>query len=356
MNSFDRCHERGADKEFTYARIMAANHPGCRAKGLLTLNVDLINLDHSAADNNRSFLLNESAFRQEGISIGQDYLRMEGVTVYRGELLPTSLDVHEVIGEGAFSTVRRARWQRKNTSSPNSDPNALEIDVAVKDVSLIDSSHQRRKMLLKELRSLCGVTSPNLVKLYGAFLHSNSDTVTIVLEYMDRGSLENFLQRKKYGILSEQITAAILYQMLCGLAFLHTAERRILHRDLKPANVLLNSNGEVKLCDFGMAARLGEESLNMTVLGTTKFMAPERLRARPYGRPSDVWSLGLIALQCASGECPFNDVRSIVELLVTIDEATATDRVRSCHGGSKQVLSAGLQEILVGCLQLEPGM
>jgi serine/threonine protein kinase len=335
--------------------MMAANHLGGKPKGLLSLNVDLINQDHSAADNNRSFLLNESAFRQEGISIGQDYLRVEGVTVTRGELLQASLDVQEVIGMGAFSTVRRARWQRKITSSSLDDQQAVEIDVAVKDWSLVDSSHQRRQMLLKELRALCGVTSPTLVQLYGAFLRPYSDTVTIVLEYMDRGSLENFLQQQNNGALSEYITAAILYQMLCGLAALHAPERRMLHRDLKPANVLLNSHGNVKLCDFGTAALLGEESLNMTVLGTTKFMAPERLMAKPYGRPSDVWSLGLVALQCVTGESPFHDVRSIVELLVTIEETTVTDLVRSCRTDSNNMLSVGLQEILVVCLQAEPG-
>lgn len=381
----------------------AANHRilsrGGKPNGLLLhLDTDIINQGHpfaATSDNNNStsatnlsFLLNESAFRQEGVSIGRDYLRMEGVTVTRGELLPACLDVQEVIGRGAFSTVRRARWrrrQRRNDSTRSflldedvdgnqqhnnvcndADDGVVDesacIDVAVKDWSLTDSSHQRRQMLLQELRTLCGITSPALVQLHGAFLHPRTDTVTVVLEYMDRGSLEDFLRKQESssGGLPEDVTAAIVYQILSGLADLHAPERRMLHRDLKPANVLLDHHGNVKLCDFGMATLLGDESLNRTVLGTTKFMAPERLRAKPYGRPSDIWSLGLIVWQCVTGASPWKDVHSMVELLVTIEETTASDLIRSCRrddddDNNCNNLSAGLQEILVGCLQVEPG-
>ena len=349
-----------------------------KPKGLLSLNIDLINDDDD--DEQLSYCLDETAYRQEGVSIGYDYLRLEGVTVTRGELVPSKLQIGQVIGRGAFSTVRRAQWRRRNQ-----DNTTTVVDVAVKECSLLESSPQRRQMLLRELRALCRLTSasPTLVQLHGAFLQPDDDTdgfrsqqaVTMVLEYMDKGSLELLVlshKKKKYGAAAaggggfpEHITAAITYQMLCGLAFLHAPERRLLHRDLKPANVLLNASGCVKLCDFGMATLLREEDSSldacMTVLGTTKYLAPERLRARPYGRPSDVWSLGLIVWGCATGEAtPWCDgVTSMVDLLVAIEEVSIVDALTRRNNGQKEgddsgVMSKGLQEILVGCLHLEP--
>lgn len=326
-------------------------------KGLLSLNIDLINCAEEEAQ--LSYQLDENAYRQEGVSIGCDYLRLEGVTITRGELAPSKLCIEEIIGKGAFSTVRRAQWRRNETT----------VDVAVKECSLLESSPQRRHMLLRELRSLCSVTSPTLVQLHGAFLHDNdcSHAVTMVLEFMDKGSLEDFLvhYKEKHGAaLPESITAAISYQILCGLAYLHAPERRLLHRDLKPANVLLQSNGVVKLSDFGMAKILREEdSLNFTVLGTTKFMAPERLRAKPYGRPSDVWSLGLVIWACTTADetTPWcDDVHSVVDLLVSIEETSILDVLekrqqrQSETSNSATTISKGLQEIIAGCLHVEP--
>jgi len=302
-------------------------------KAALSLNVDLINQMADDATPPSPFSLGNTTYRQDGITIGPDYLRMEGRTVSRGELFPEQLTMEQVIGKGAFSTVRKASWLKYGTDEP--------VPVAVKQCSLIESSRQRRQMLLQELRLLGQVDCESLVTLHGAFLEE--ETVTIVLECMDRGSLEDLLLQK--NIVPERIIAPIAYQTLSGLSYLH--QDRKLHRDIKPANVLLHSNGYVKLCDFGMAS-LGEQSLNTTVLGTTKFMAPERLRAHPYSRSSDLWSLGLVLLECSVGETPWNDVTSIVELVVTIEEANMEEFV-------PDNLSKGLQEILIGCLQKEPG-
>jgi serine/threonine protein kinase len=324
--------------------MMATQTGSAKPRGLLSLDIELIN--NSEDENEMSYRLNETAYRQDGISIGRDYLRMEGVTVTRGELVPDKLTVQDVIGRGAFSTVRRALWKRGG-GEQQQQPQQI-VEVAIKDCSILDASRQRREMLLKELRAMYKLTSPSLVRLYGAFLQPDSDSVSIVLEFMDRGSLEDILNRRQSGF-PDSIAAAIIYQIICGLSYLHAPERRIIHRDLKPANVLLNSKGCVKLCDFGLATLLGEESLNMTVLGTTKFMAPERLRAQPYGRSSDIWSLGLVSLECVSGKAPFSDVHSMVELLITIEETLSSDLIGCAN-------NPHLQEILVGCLKVQPGM
>jgi serine/threonine protein kinase len=118
-------------------------------------------------------------------------------------------------------------------------------------------------------------------------------------------------------------------------------------KDIKPGNILLNSAGQVKWCDFGIVS-LSESSLSTTVVGTTRYMAPERLRAKPYGRSSDIWSLGLVLLECLAGECPWKESTSIVTLVVTIEETAIDDLIPPS-------VSSHLRDFFKGCLNHQPG-
>lgn len=303
---------------------------------LLSLDLKLICED--CGDQIPHDVLSDSTFRQDGLSIGADYVRLEGSTFTRGEITSGQLQLADsnsfgsILGKGAFSIVRRATWRRREG----------EMEVAVKQFQLSDASPQRIEMLLKEVKALCHSKASNLlVDFFGAYLED--DSITMVLELMDRGSLSNLLEGR--GGLSEGALAPISYQILAGLDILH--QRRILHRDIKPANVLLNSKGNVKLCDFGMAA-LGEQSLNFTVLGTSKFMAPERLRARAYGKPSDIWSVGLVLLESVTGQNPWHSITSLVDLVITVEETDMKTLV-------PEHLCKGAREIIMGCLHQDPG-
>lgn len=222
--------------------------------GGLNINVDLVNDEHKAK--RIAFDMNDTTYRHDGFSIGQDYLRLEGKTISRGDLVPKALTIDNLIGEGAFSKVHQGLWTKKNE----------QISVAVKQFSLLDSSEQRRDMLLKEIRALCKVDCKCLVRFYGAFLEK--DIVTLVLEFMNRGSLEQLLLKKKAGgALEEKFVASLSYQILWGLSYLH--HEKIIHRDIKPGNILIHSSGEIKLCDFGIVS-LSEQTLSSTVVGTSK--------------------------------------------------------------------------------------
>lgn len=277
----------------------------------------------------------QTTYRKDNFSIGRDYFRLEGQTVSRGQLSPDKLEIDDIIGRGNFSTVRRAQWRKDATSDT--------VSVAVKQLCLTKTSKKRTAMLLKELKTLCMLKSDLLVTLYGAFLQD--DTIFMVLEMMNQGSLLDFLQLKFCCRISDNFIAAMGLQVVLGLTHLHA--NKMIHRDLKPANVLLNSSGQLKLCDFGMAT-LNEDSMHTTVVGTTKFMAPERLRALPYGRSSDVWSFGLVLWQCVTGQEPWSNVDSMVDLVMTVEETELEDMVPSG-------LSPGLEELLVGSLQRDPG-
>ena len=91
--------------------------------------------------------------------------------------------------------------------------------------------------------------------------------------------------------------------VLGGLAYLYSAHK-IMHRDLKPSNILVNSKGQIKLCDFGVSSEL-EGSIAETFVGTGTYMAPERIQGSPYTVKSDVWSVGLTLMELAIGKFPF---------------------------------------------------
>jgi serine/threonine protein kinase len=339
----------------------------------LRVEVEPIILSSNDNDNDdndsRSFSMGDSTFRQEGLTIGKDYLRIEGTTISRGQLHPTLLSLEDTIGHGAFNKVQRAVWQKSPEECLHVAVKQYPLQVQMSmmrgggssSVSQQQQQHQqKREMLIQELRSLCSLSCcETLVKLHGAFLEQ--DTVTIVLDYMDLGSLEKVLtqrMRNNHHPFTMIMVAGVAFQLLHGLEHLH--QNRILHRDIKTENCLLNSTGQVKLCDFGIASLLEDgHSLNKTVIGTTLFMAPERLQAKQYGKASDVWSLGLVLCHLVSGEKPWNDVTSQVDLLMTIlEEEENDDPVWSMMTtqGQGEVVEDGLKEIIASCLKVSPEM
>lgn len=108
-----------------------------------------------------------------------------------------------------------------------------------------------RKQINQELRALYEASSKYVIKYHQAFYDSGA--ITIVMEYMDGGSLLQVLMDQ--GRIAEKYLAEISKQVLLGLHYLHK-ERRILHRDIKPSNLLVNQLGEVKITDFGVSGQL----------------------------------------------------------------------------------------------------
>ncbi|KAA0177267.1 hypothetical protein FNF27_01047 [Cafeteria roenbergensis] len=138
---------------------------------------------------------------------------------------------------------------------------------------------------------------PYLVSFYDAFSDAGAGTVTFVMEYMNAGTLEQFVDTG--GLPDEGMIQWITWQCLKGLEWMHS--RGVLHRDIKAANVLVSTSGDVKLSDLGISKRTDEAGLASTVVGTVSHMAPERVDEKPYDAKSDVWSLGLVLLSVAEG-------------------------------------------------------
>jgi len=109
---------------------------------------------------------------------------------------------------------------------------------------------------------------------------------------------------RNFGPVRVDVLGKIAEAVLGGLTYLYRAHR-IMHRDIKPSNVLVNSKGQIKLCDFGVSSEL-DNSVADTFVGTGTYMAPERIQGSPYSVKSDVWSVGLTLMELAIGKFPFH--------------------------------------------------
>nr|VDC74281.1 unnamed protein product [Brassica rapa] len=158
-----------------------------------------------------------------------------------------------------------------------------------------------RKSIAQELKINQSSQCPYLVTSYQSFYDNGA--ISLILEYMDGGSLEDFLKSVK--TIPESYLSAIFKQVLQGLIYLHH-DKHIIHRDLKPSNLLVNHRGEVKITDFGVSTVMTNTAgLANTFVGTYNYMSPERIVGNKYGNKSDIWSLGLVVLECATGKFPY---------------------------------------------------
>ncbi|XP_030045650.1 LOW QUALITY PROTEIN: dual specificity mitogen-activated protein kinase kinase 1 [Microcaecilia unicolor] len=155
-----------------------------------------------------------------------------------------------------------------------------------------------RNQIIRELQVLHECNSPYIVGFYGAF-YSDGE-ISICMENMDGGSLDQVL--KKAGKIPEKILGKVSIAVIKGLTYLRE-KHKIMHRDVKPSNILVNSRGEIKLCDFGVSGQLIDSMANSFV-GTRSYMSPERLQGTHYSVQSDIWSMGLSLVEMAIGRYP----------------------------------------------------
>lgn len=137
------------------------------------------------------------------------------------------------------------------------------------------------------------------MQCYG--IKASQGMVHIVLEYMDMGSVAALCKSR----MPEHIVGAMACQVAYGLHYLHK-EKKIIHRDIKPSNLLVSSQGNVKIADFGVSGQLLNTHDNkQTWVGTAKYMSPERYLGSTYNASTDLWSLGMVILECITGQYPF---------------------------------------------------
>uniref|UniRef100_A0AAY4F0F7 non-specific serine/threonine protein kinase n=1 Tax=Denticeps clupeoides TaxID=299321 RepID=A0AAY4F0F7_9TELE len=164
----------------------------------------------------------------------------------------------------------------------------------------------------------------NIATYYGAFVKKNApgidDQLWLVMEFCGAGSVTDLIKNTKGNSLKEEWTAYICREILRGLTHLH--QHKVIHRDIKGQNVLLTENAEVKLVDFGVSAQLDRTvGRRNTFIGTPYWMAPEVIACdenpdATYDFKSDLWSLGITAIEMAEGAPPLCDMHPMRALFL----------------------------------------
>ncbi|XP_077586695.1 TRAF2 and NCK interacting kinase a isoform X23 [Stigmatopora nigra] len=164
----------------------------------------------------------------------------------------------------------------------------------------------------------------NIATYYGAFIKKNppgiDDQLWLVMEFCGAGSVTDLIKNTKGNSLKEEWTAYICREILRGLTHLH--QHKVIHRDIKGQNVLLTENAEVKLVDFGVSAQLDRTvGRRNTFIGTPYWMAPEVIACdenpdATYDFKSDLWSLGITAIEMAEGAPPLCDMHPMRALFL----------------------------------------
>ncbi|KAK2988044.1 hypothetical protein RJ640_011655, partial [Escallonia rubra] len=232
-----------------------------------------------------------------------------------------------LLGEGGFGWVFKG-WIDQNTLSPSRP--GTGIVVAVK--KLKTESIQGHREWLTEVNYLGQLHHENLVKLIGYC--SESDNRLLVYEFMPRGSLENHLFRKGVQPIAWATRMLIARDVARGLSFLHSLDANVIYRDLKASNILLDSEFNAKLSDFGLA-RAGPTGDNThvstRVVGTQGYAAPEYVATGHLTPKSDVYSYGVVLLELLSGK------RASDERAGGVDE-TLVDWAKPFLADSRKVL------------------
>lgn len=277
---------------------------------------------------------------------GKAVLHSKGVDFSSGSSFSISLDevdIIEELGKGNYGTVYKVVHRKpivskigevvlpgklnspvSTTSSPTiGSPNGTikspttasregaggtNVEMAMKEIRL-ELDENKFAQIIMELDVLHRCISPFIIDFYGAFFQEGA--VYICMEYMDGGSIDKLYRD---GV-PEGVLRKITYATVMGLKTLKD-DHNIIHRDVKPTNILVNSRGEIKLCDFGVSGNL-VASKAKTNIGCQSYMAPERIATGgvqaalggsapgTYSVQSDIWSLGLSILECAMGCYPY---------------------------------------------------
>ncbi|KMT20533.1 hypothetical protein BVRB_1g005170 [Beta vulgaris subsp. vulgaris] len=202
-------------------------------------------------------------------------------------------EIGRTVGEGTFAKVKFAQ----NTETGES------VAMKVLDRSTI-LKHKMVEQIKREISIMKLVRHPHVVRLHEVL--ASRTKIYIILEYITGGEL--FDKIAHHGRLSELEARRYFQQLIDGVEFCHS--KGVYHRDLKPENLLLDSQGNLKISDFGLSAQPPEGvSLLRTTCGTPNYVAPEVLSHKGYnGALADIWSCGVLLYVLMAGYLPFDEL------------------------------------------------
>ncbi|XP_030384959.1 serine/threonine-protein kinase mig-15 isoform X6 [Scaptodrosophila lebanonensis] len=216
----------------------------------------------------------------------------------------------EVVGNGTYGQVYKGRHTKTGQLA------------AIKVMDVTEDEEEEIKLEINVLKKFSN--HRNIATYYGAFIKKSppgkDDQLWLVMEYCGAGSVTDLVKSTKGQSLKEEWIAYICREILRGLSYLHS--NKVIHRDIKGQNVLLTDNAEVKLVDFGVSAQLDRTiGRRNTFIGTPYWMAPEVIACdenpdATYDNRSDLWSLGITALEMAESQPPLCDLHPMRALFL----------------------------------------
>uniref|UniRef100_A0A8C3ST73 non-specific serine/threonine protein kinase n=1 Tax=Chelydra serpentina TaxID=8475 RepID=A0A8C3ST73_CHESE len=216
----------------------------------------------------------------------------------------------QVVGNGTYGQVYKGRHVKTGQLA------------AIKVMNVTENEEEEIKLEINMLKKYSH--HRNIATYYGAFVKQSpagqDDQLWLVMEYCGAGSVTDLVKKTKGNCFKEDWIAYICREVLRGLAHLHI--NHVIHRDIKGQNVLLTENAEVKLVDFGVSAQLDRTiGRRNTFIGTPYWMAPEVIACEEnqdstYDYRSDLWSLGITAIEMAEGAPPLCDMHPMRALFL----------------------------------------
>jgi serine/threonine protein kinase len=197
-------------------------------------------------------------------------------------------EILEPIGLGASSTVFKAR------------DTLIGRIVAIKTLQAGLNDNAWRERFMAEARIVGQLSHPRIVKLHDMGIDENSGAPYLVMEYVVGQTLEKYVAAKKPELQQVYSWGAAL-----GRAVAYAHQQGIIHGDIKPANIMIDQNGRVMLTDFGIARFSAHITQLGGLRGTPAYLSPEQVEGKPTDGRSDIFSLGIVLYQLATGQRPF---------------------------------------------------
>ncbi|ARD49255.1 Stk1 family PASTA domain-containing Ser/Thr kinase [Sporosarcina sp. P33] len=228
-----------------------------------------------------------------------------------GKRIGKRYEIIRVIGDGGMSRVYLAH------------DIILDRDVAIKVLHYdFANEEELKKRFQREALSATSLTHPHIVNIFD--VGQEDELHYLVMEYIPGRTLKDYIHT--HGALSAEHAVSIMQQLVSAIS--HAHHNGIVHRDIKPQNVLMNSEDDVKITDFGIAMALNSTVHTKTnsVIGTVHYLSPEQARGGMATKRSDIYSLGIVFYELLTGELPFSAETAVAIALKHLQEETPSVR------------------------------